>query len=63
MVQVRIVDAASVLGPGNGPYGAGAVPFMFEDGAVLIDGVLIRSPHHERAVLVPSRCYLHTYSK
>ena len=24
MVQVRIVDAASVLGPGTGPYGAGA---------------------------------------
>ena len=63
MVQVRIVDAATVLGPGTGPYGAGAVPFRFEDGTVSIDGVLVRSPHHERAVLVPSRRYLFTYAQ
>jgi hypothetical protein len=63
MVQVRIVDAASVLGPGTGPYGAGLVPFMFEGGTVPIDGVVVRSPHHERAILIPSRRYLFTYAQ
>ncbi len=63
MVRVRIVDAASVLGPGTGPYGAGAVPFMFEDGVVRINGVMVRTPYHERAALVPSRRYLFTYAQ
>ena len=63
MVRVRIVDAASTLGPGTGPYGAGAVPFMFEDGVVRIDGVIVRSPYHERSALVPARRYLFTYAQ
>jgi len=63
MVRVRIVDAVSVLGPGSGPYGAGAVPFSFEGGAVRIDDVVVRSPHHVRAALVSSRRYLFTYAQ
>jgi len=43
MVQVRIVAAASVRGPGTGPYGGGAVPFTFEGGVVRIDDVIVRS--------------------
>jgi|EndMetStandDraft_7_1072992.scaffolds.fasta_scaffold101671_1 hypothetical protein len=63
MVQVRIVDSATVLGPGNEPYGRGAVPFTFEGGVVSIDGVVVRSPYHERAALVPARRYLFTYAQ
>lgn len=62
-VQVRIVDWASILKPGAGvePYGLGAVPFMFPGGVVSIDGVIVRSPYHERAAVMPSRRYLFTY--
>lgn len=62
-VSVRIVEAVSVLGPGTGPYGAGAVPFQFEGGAVRIDDVIVRSSHHERAALVAGRRYLFTYAQ
>jgi hypothetical protein len=63
MVQVRIVDAVSALGQGTGPYGAGAVPFRFDSGVARIDGVVVRSPHHERAALAPGQRYLFTYAQ
>jgi hypothetical protein len=63
MVRVRLVDAVSVLGPGTGPKGAGLLPFAFEDGVVRIDGVTVRTPHHERAAVTPGRRYLFTYAQ